>query len=422
MTKKAIVDIINPVHFHGALPLQSRYSDIRGLDLSEEAHVWYSPDNALSAFEGMQKKGIVHGDWKVLLYKRDEPLESMLEDSKGNVLVVACPNVDKMDVIYRAVQSGRYELVLADKPWVIEQDGLKKLRETIDAAKENGVLLVDIMTERYELGTIVQRMIMQDADLFGVLEAGSEEKPGIWKSSVHKLNKVHLGVGRPPAYFDTAWQGEGLLDVTTHLVDMANWFIRPDTAVNPEDVKLYDAERWPTFVDQPVFAAMTKTEERTPGNVYCNGQFFYTLDGKNIGIRVEWDIKANEDDEHYSRIEGSKIQVEVLKGPEDKHQTVYITPKEDRPQCEKNLDRFIEKMREQLGEPSISYVREGDRYKLQIPDRLYPTHFQHFAEQSVKGFKCLAGEEDWQREIEDSRLLTKYYLTTGALAMARRSK
>ena len=48
------------------------------------------------------------------------------------------------------------------------------------------------------------------------------EEPAVTKESVHHLFKYVSGkpLRRPAWFFDTAQQGEGIVDITTHLVDL----------------------------------------------------------------------------------------------------------------------------------------------------------------------------------------------------------
>ncbi len=52
--------------------------------------------------------------------------------------------------------------------------------------------------------------------------------------SVHYLMKVVAGAPniRPPWFFDTAEQGEGFNDIGTHLVDLVQWTLFPDQAID----------------------------------------------------------------------------------------------------------------------------------------------------------------------------------------------
>ena len=58
---------------------------------------------------------------------------------------------------------------------------------------------------------------------------GTEADPGVYMESVHHLMKVVAGAPniRPPWFFDTAEQGEGLNDIGTHLVDLVQWTLFP---------------------------------------------------------------------------------------------------------------------------------------------------------------------------------------------------
>src|SRR4029078_10348819 len=92
----------------------------------------------------------------------------------------------------------------------------------------------DIMTERHEITSILQRELIQDRELFGDLIAGDEKLPAVEMVSVHALKKSVAGVPlkRPPEFFDIHLQGEGLTDVGTHLVDLTFWMIAPGQAID----------------------------------------------------------------------------------------------------------------------------------------------------------------------------------------------
>ena len=226
-----------------------------------------------------------------------------------------------------------------------------------------------------------------------------------------------MGVVRPPQYFDTRWQGEGIVDVTTHLVDMVHWLMRPDKSVSADDIHMMNATRWVTKVPQADFEAITKTKETTPFLVYCNGEFAYTLDGRVVVIKDSWDLKG-QDDSHYSTIEGSNIRVEVIKGPNDKYQQVFLTPKVD--SIQGLLRGFCgDLVKRDKGFEGVSFMKEGERFQLSLPGNLYTTHFQHFGEVATQALRYLAGQDQFPRELEYARLLTKYHVTTTALKIAR---
>ena len=55
-------------------------------------------------------------------------------------------------------------------PMIIHPDGFSMLKEAYQIAEQKGVLLYDIMTERYEVTTILQKELSRYASLFGELE------------------------------------------------------------------------------------------------------------------------------------------------------------------------------------------------------------------------------------------------------------
>src|SRR5262249_43795167 len=149
----------------------------------------------------------------------------------GNVVVLSGRNDLKIDRICAAVAAGLN--VLADKPWIINAADLPKLESVLAQAEERGLIAYDVMTERYEITSMLQRELIQDAEVFGSPLAGSVDEPGVFMESVHFLLKRVAGVPnrRPPWFFDIHRQGEGLTDVGTHLVDLVNWMLFPGQAL-----------------------------------------------------------------------------------------------------------------------------------------------------------------------------------------------
>ena len=81
----------------------------------------------------------------------------MLEHRPGNVVVISGNNARKADYIKQSVEAGLN--VLADKPMVIDPEEYPMLEEAFHTAREKGVLLYDIMTERYEITTMIQGVV-----------------------------------------------------------------------------------------------------------------------------------------------------------------------------------------------------------------------------------------------------------------------
>jgi hypothetical protein len=92
----------------------------------------------------------------------------MIAERKGNVIVVAGNNLKKTNYIKTSVEAGFN--VLSDKPMAIDRESFLMLKEAFELADKNKVLLYDIMTERHEITSQLQREIALLPEIFGVLE------------------------------------------------------------------------------------------------------------------------------------------------------------------------------------------------------------------------------------------------------------
>jgi Putative oxidoreductase C terminal domain/Oxidoreductase family, NAD-binding Rossmann fold len=207
---------LDPGHFHAAL-VQKSMNDL----VSPTVHV-YAPDGFdlnehMKRVEGFNTRKENPTKWDTKIYKGTDFFEKMLSEEAGNVVILAGNNQHKIDYIQKSIDAGLN--VLADKPMAIDEKGFEKLKAAFTSAKEKNVLLYDIMTERYEITTMLQKEIVNSPAVFGKLQKGTPEDPAVTKISVHHLYKV---VGdkpliRPTWFYDTNQQGEGIVDVTTHL-------------------------------------------------------------------------------------------------------------------------------------------------------------------------------------------------------------
>jgi hypothetical protein len=216
-------------------------------------------------------------------------MEKMLNEKKGNIIVMSGNNRKKTEYILQAIENGFN--VLADKPMAIDTKNFELLKTAFAAAKKNNVLLYDIMTERYEITTMLQREFSGLPEIFGQLEKGTADNPAITKESVHHFYKYVSGniLTRPPWFMDVTQEGEGITDVTTHFVDLVQWECFPEQIINYEkDVHLSSARRWTTDMTLSQFNAVTKLNgfpdylKKDVVNdsilkIYCNGEINYQL-------------------------------------------------------------------------------------------------------------------------------------------------
>ncbi len=279
---------LDPGHFHAALVQKFMYADVDPL-----VHVYaLGPDDLaehLKRIEWFNTRADQPTHWQEKVYTGPDFMEKMLSEKPGNVVVVSGKNTQKTDFILRSVQAGLN--VLADKPMVITPGDFPRLQQAFTVAASNHVLLYDIMTERYEITTMLQRELSQQPGLFGELVKGSADEPAITMESVHHFSKIVAGASlkRPQWFFDVRQQGEGIVDITTHLVDLIQWEAFPEQALSPSDVNVLSARRWATPITREQFKLVTGADafpdflkpdvKNGVLQDYANGEFTYRLRG-----------------------------------------------------------------------------------------------------------------------------------------------
>ena len=244
---------LNPGHFHAALLQKSMYSNI-----SPEVYVYAPKGKELEAhlalIDGYNTRPDNPTAWKETVYTGDDYVAKMISEKKGNVVVLAGNNKLKTSYISEAVHAGFN--VMADKPMAINKDGFMLLEQTFTAAKNKGLLLYDIMTERSQATNELQRELSLLPPVFGTIQKGTAEEPAVIKESVHHYFKTVSGkpLIRPAWYFDVAQEGEGIVDVTTHLVDLVQWECFPGITLDyKKDIRVDKAKRWATIITPAQF-------------------------------------------------------------------------------------------------------------------------------------------------------------------------
>jgi predicted dehydrogenase len=419
---------LDPGHFHAALIQKSMYKEI-----SPIVHV-YAPEGPelaahLKLIENYNNRAEAPTKWQEVVYKGSDYLQKMLDEKKGNVVILAGNNQKKTEYIQRSVDAGIN--VLSDKPMVIDAKGFTQLEKAFVAAQKNNVLLYDIMTERYEITNMLQKELSLRQDVFGALEKGTAEKPAITKESVHHFFKYVSGTPliRPQWYYDVDQEGNGLVDVTTHLVDMIQWECFSDQNIDYKtDVTMISAKRWATAITPSQFEKSTgkdsypdflqKDVKDSTLNVYSNGEMNYTLKGVHAKVSVIWNFQAPEGtgDTHYSVMRGTKANLIIKQGAEQEYKpTLYIEPQKT---GDKNYEMALQQSMEQLSKtyPGLELKAYKDGWEVIIPEKYNVGHEAHFAEVTKKYLGYL--KEGKLPEWEKSALLSKYYTTTKALEFA----
>jgi len=419
---------VDPGHFHAALVQKIMYDQV-----SPDVYV-YAPKGPdcqqhLEKIKSYNTREVDPTSWNEIVYTGSDFFEKMISDKAGNVVVLSGNNMKKAEYITRSINAGLN--VLADKPMIITPDDFPALEAAFTTANEKGILLYDIMTERYEVTTLLQKLLSQKADIFGTLTAGTKEEPAVTKVSVHHFSKIVSGspLIRPAWFFDVKQQGEGIVDVTTHLVDLIQWECFPEQVLHPSDITLIEAKRWPTLISQEEFKGVTGFEnfpeylqkdiKDSKLNVYSNGEIVYQLKGIFAKVSVEWKYQAppGGGDTHYSVMRGTKCDLIIKQGAEENFApTLYIENVKGIA-----LNDFSVKLKEVLGATiydSLNVEMAGkNSLKINIPDKYRVGHEAHFGQVTAKFLQFL--EEGKLPEWEVPCMITKYFTTTSALKMAR---
>ncbi|MFA5651031.1 MAG: putative oxidoreductase C-terminal domain-containing protein, partial [Proteiniphilum sp.] len=241
--------VLAPGHFHASLLQKSRMEQV-----NDSVQVYAAAEDAglrqyLSAIESFNQREQDPTRWQTTLYTANDFLERMVSDKKGNVVVLAGNNRDKTEYIRAAVEAGVN--VLSDKPMAISPADFRLLEEAYQVADSKKVMLYDMMTERYDMLNIIERELINDSDLFGELQPGTPDDPAVYMESVHHFYKEVSGAPliRPAWYYDVEQQGEGIADVTTHLIDQLFWKCFPAEPINyQQDVGNISSTHWATEI------------------------------------------------------------------------------------------------------------------------------------------------------------------------------
>ena len=420
---------LDPGHFHAALVQKSMYGQVDPV-----VHV-YAPDGPdLEAHLALIKNYNTRAEnptaWQEEVYRGPDFFEKMLSEKPGNVMVTAGNNAKKTEYILKTVEAGIN--ILADKPMVITPEEFPKLEQAFKVAQEKGVLLYDIMTERHEITTVLQRELSKISEVFGTIQTGTAEEPAITKESVHHFFKYVSGnpLKRPAWFFDTKQQGEGIVDVNTHLVDLIQWEAFPEVILSKSDVEIVSAKRWTTNLTPEMFKKVTQLDEYPEYlkkdvidgtlKVYSNGEIVYKLKGIYAKASVIWNFEAPEGggDTHYSVMRGTLCNLVIKQGAEQGYKpTLYIEANDSsNASLEASLTKAVNEDL-QAKYPGVKLMKQSDKtWKVEIPNQYKVGHEAHFGQVTEKYLKYLIDGKLPEWEVPN--MIVKYYTTTEGLKAA----
>jgi predicted dehydrogenase len=422
---------LDPGHFHAGLIQKEMYPGVAprvdvyaplGWDLFEHL-------KRVAVFNNRSEKPTA---WKLEVHTSPDFFERMLRERPGNVVVLSGRNRGKIRLIVATVRGGLS--VLADKPWILASKDLPELEAALSEADAKKLVAYDIMTERFEITTILQRALVTDPATFGKIVPGSEADPAVYMESVHHLMKVVAGAPniRPFWFFDTAEQGEGLSDIGTHLVDLVQWTLFPEQTIDYRaDIRVIAAQRWPTVIAEEDFRRVTG-EPRFPASLgpavkdgkleyYCNTLVSYAVRGVHTKLNVIWDWEAPEGsgDTHFAFYKGTRARVEVRQTRADRFRPeLYVIPAEG---MKSDVLTAVQARIKALEKnyPGLAVEDRGAEIHIAIPDAFRVGHEAHFAEVTTNFLKYLRNRSalpSWERP----NMIAKYFVTTTGTEMSRR--
>lgn len=425
---------LDPGHFHAGLVQKFMYPQV-----SPEVNV-YSPggpelQDHLQRIESFNTRAENPTKWETRVHTGPDFLQQMIRDRAGNVVVISGNNLRKTEYINKSIKAGFN--VLADKPMAITPADFKLLRKTFALAEKKHVLLYDIMTERFEITSLLQRDFALQTGMFGTLAPGTPEKPAVYKESVHHYSKEVAGkpLVRPPWFFDVQQQGEAVPDVGTHLVDLVQWSCFPDVTLDwKKDAQVLDANRWDTKLTRAQFNKATGLDDfpaylkpNVDANgilhVYSSGDVTWRLKGMCAKVKVIWNFEAppGAKDMHYSIMRGTRANLVIRQAAEQKFvPTLYIENASGEPA--EVFGKTIQAAAEAIAKlhPGVTVEPEGREWKVIVPEKYNVGHEAHFGAVTENFLKYLAQGRLPAWEVPN--MITKYYVTTEAYKLSHQKR
>lgn len=427
------VIMVDPAHSHATALYHTMLPG-----LSNEVHIYAPLGPELLAHIGSVGKynarPVNPTHWNLQVYAGPDFLEKMLREPPGNMVMLSGRNQRKMEFIDAGIRAGQN--VLADKPWIIEPEELPRLEAALESADRKGLIAYDAMTQRFDVAYQLQRELVNDRDLFGSPLPGSDDDPAVIMESKHAFLKMgHGGVVnlRPAWFFDLQQQGDGMADVGTHMVDLTQWTLVPDQPIAyRRDVRVVRADRHFGVLTLPEFQRVTGDKDWPPylrsrlreGRLplFADGTVVFTLKGITARLTVKWEYEAKEDegDSMFALYRGSRCGIRVRAGKEEHYRPevdVIVADPEQRRAIQQALQVRLRLLESRY--PGITLSSRGkNEIRVVIPQSLRNANGDSFA-QLTSRFLDYVRTPGKLPAWEKSHMISKYYITTRAAALAR---
>jgi predicted dehydrogenase len=423
--------VLDPGHFHASLLQKFPQRQV-----NDTVYV-YAPegdelDQYLASIENYNRRPENPTNWYIELYTGNDYLKKMIEEKNGNVVILAGNNRKKTEYIFQSLNAGFN--VLSDKPMAVNNENFNLLKGSFDRARTHNTYLLDVMTERNEIINTLTRELVNEKELFGELQAGTPDNPGVVMESVHHYYKEVSGstLVRPAWFYDVEQQGEGIVDVSVHLIDLINWQCFPGEVIDyTSDVRMTTASHWPTRLTTQDFSRSTKLDafpdfllKYVNGSVlevFGNGKIDYQVKGKNISVTVLWNYEAPEGggDTYNGLIRGTNASIGIVQNQSVNYIKELFIEKDksiDEQTFDSNIMKTITDLQKSYPWLSAKKVSEG-KYQIIAPVEFRKGHEDYFGMVAGKYFGYLVNRDMPEWEITNT--IAKYYITTTALEMAK---
>jgi hypothetical protein len=232
----------------------------------------------------------------------------MLKERPGNVVVISGKNRSKLERVQKSLEAGLH--VLVDKPWILEASELPALEKALATADQKGLVAYDIMTERFEVTTELQKELVNDRQLRQLdPRQPSRTRPCTWRASTTQEGGRRRAQHAPVWFFDTAEQARAS---TTSGRISSTWCSgrsTPSRRSTPrKDFQLVAAQRWPTMI--PLSSSARSPAADFPENIKRASRTTCSSTSPTAGdlqaarqrreALVIWDWEASHGDTHYA--------------------------------------------------------------------------------------------------------------------------
>jgi predicted dehydrogenase len=423
--------VLDPTHFHAALLQRKMYPQIAPI-----VHIYAAKESDITDYlqqiEQYNRRADNPTNWKNVVFSGENFLDKMSEEKSGNIIVLAGNNKKRIQYLQKAVNTGLN--IIADKPLCINKSDFMILKDIFPLIKEKNLLLSDLMTERYEITNILQKIFINDPALFGELISGTVKEPAVTKNSIHHFLKKIAGknIKRPAWYFDISQTGEGMVDVTTHLIDQVHWACFPEETINIDsDINIIHADHWSTDISKGQFEKVTMLKEYPQYlkpyikddilHVNANGEINYTIKGHHIRVVINWKYEAaqGEGDSHFSKIRGTLANIIIRQNGENPQPEIYIEPSKEKNSSllQNSLQNLIYNLQDDY--PGLDIEKIDTKWHIIIPTKYRIGHEAHFSRLIEHYLLSLENGGYEIREMDN--MLAKYFITAHALELAKRN-